>query len=357
MTVEKKYINQIQDFDELKGVWLELEKGQDMTAYQSFSWNRLLVQEQFNTFMSKFFSTIIVYVVKDRSKVKVILPLIVQKRSNKTKWFGRKKGVYILGHESYSDYLNAIYENIDKESFETLLDRLKKDLEHYIFNFTDLIEGTLFEKYVEQTSITKQESTVSVAVSKVESAENYTQNLSKHVRQNLRTALNRMSKDNIKYEYKVIWGKVDDIDTLDKLRELHIERMSQKNNVDTDLIHRISSAVRIHYRRKKELKNNIVYESMKVMENSVFVIVYLNGQISGYLYGLQEQHTIRIMQNCFRSEYKFYSPMFKGAYDFLLDCYQNDAIQRIDFTRGNESYKYQLAGEETILKQYCGMIE
>lgn len=356
MRIEKKYISQIQNFDKLKGMWLELEKGQDMTVYQSFSWNRLLVQEQFNMFMSKFFSMIVVYIVMDGNNAKIILPLIVQKRSNKTKWFGRKKGVYILGHASYSDYLNAVYENIDKESFDILMDNLKKDYADYVFTFTDLIEGTQFEMLVEQTGVAKLDSTVSVAVSKAESAEKYTKSLSKHVRQNLRTALNRMNKDGIEYEHKVVFGKILDIDMLDELRKLHIERMNEKNNVGTDLIHKISSVVRIYYRKKKELHNNIVYESMRTMENSVFVLVYLNGQICGYLYGLQEQHTIRIMQNCFRSEYKFYSPMFRGTYDFLLDCYQKSDIQKVDFTRGNESYKYQLAGVESTLKQYRGKL-
>lgn len=354
IVVEKIFINQIEDFDAIREEWEKIEKGNDMTAYQSFSWNKLLVQEHFNTFFHNFFSSLIVYMVKDGDQIKIIFPIIVQKKSNKTKWFGREKGVYILGHASYSDYLNAIYCNTDDKAFEALVDNLKNDLGHYIFNFTDLVEGTSFEKFIERKGITKLESTVSVAVEKCASAEAYTKMLSKHVRQNLRTALNRMTKDGIKYEYKVIYGKIDDINVLEQLRELHINRMSEKNNVDTDWIHKLSSMVRINYRKRKELKNNVVYEGMKTLDNSVFVIVYLNNQISGYLYGLQEAHTVRIMQNCFRSDYKFYSPMFRGTYDFLIDCYQNDLIQKIDFTRGDESYKYQLAGKETVLKQYSG---
>lgn len=354
--VDKIFVKNIEDFDSIRDDWEKLEKGKEMTVYQSFSWNRLLIQEHFNTFLVHLFSSIVIYTVKENNKINAIIPLIVQKRSNKTKWFGRNRGVYILGHASYSDYLNVIYEDIDDNVFERLLVQLKKDLGSYIFNFTDLIEGTKFENFIERKGIKKQDSTVSVAVNKCESAEDYNKILSKHVRQNLRTAVNRMNKDGIKYEYKIIWGKIEDCSLLEQLRELHIERMSVKNNVDTDLIHKLSSKVRIFYKRRKELSNNIVYESMKIMENSVFVIVYLNNQISGYLYGLYESHKVYIMQNCFKNEYKFYSPMFRGTYDFLIDCYQNDMIQQVDFTRGNENYKYQLAGVETVLKNFCGRI-
>lgn len=357
MIVEKKYISEIKDFEECKELWNELEKGCEMTVYQSFEWNYLLVQEQLNLFMSKFFSKIIIYFVWDEERhIKAILPLIYQRIGNITKWFGRKKGIYILGHGSYSDYLNAIYGEVDEEILELLINTIKVDFGHMMVHFTDLIEGTMFEKCLDSIGIEKQKSDITVAIKRSESAEEYTKNLSKHVRQNLRTSLNRMKKDGVEYRYQIIWGNVEDIGLLNELRELHIMRMSEKNNDKTDIIHKISSSIRIHYRKNKERNNNIVYESMKSMKNSVFVIVYLNDQISGYLYGLKENKVIRIMQNCFNSEYKFYSPMFRGAYDFIVSMYENEDIDSIDFTRGEETYKYQLSGEATILKNYKGII-
>lgn len=353
MVIEKKRIRKIDDFDHLKSEWRKVEEGADMTVYQLFSWNRLLVQEHFNTFMSGFFSDIVVYIAKEEEKVVCILPLIVQKRSNKTKWFGRKKGIYILGHASYSDYLNAIYKKIDTDEMDMLFEILKRDYPNQRMILTDLIEGTLFEKYMEGAGAKKLESTVSVAVAKEESPDAYNKKLSKHVRQNLRTAVNRMNKDGIEYNYKIVNGPIDDKVLLNQFRDIHIERMREKNTIETDLIHKLSSRVRVKYRTHKEKRNNIIYESMRSMKNSFFVIVFINGVVSGYLYGLRDRNTIRIMQNCFRSEYKFYSPMFRGIYDFLIKNYEDDEIDKVDFTRGNESYKYQLAGVDTVLKQYC----
>lgn len=356
MNVEKKSIHHIQEFDELKDDWEVLENGIDMTAYQSFRWNRLLLQEHFNSALADFFSEVIVYSVKEDDKTTLILPLIVQKIRNKTVWFGRSRGVYILGVGSYSDYLNAIYNEVNIAAFELLFEHLKKDFKGLIFNFTDLIEGTKFESFISEIGITAFDSAVSVAVNITKSAEEYSLSLSKHTRQNLRTAVNRMKKDNVNYECRVVFNKITDLKTLDVLRDLHIMRIIEKNYIDTDIIHKLSSNIRIYLKKRKEIKNNIVYESMKSMDNSVFVIVYLNNEISGYLYGLKEGKNIRIMQNCVKTENRFYSPMFKGTYDFLIDCHTNEEVSKVDFTRGKEPYKYQLGGVETVLRQYKGKL-
>ena len=48
--------------------------------------------------------------------------------------------------------------------------------------------------------------------------------------------------------------------------------------------------------------------------------------------------------------------MFKGTYDFLIDCHTNEEVSKVDFTRGKEPYKYQLGGVETVLRQYKGKL-
>ena len=91
---------------------------------------------------------------------------------------------------------------------------------------------------------------------------------------------------------------------------------------------------------------------MQYMPNSCLIVVYLNSKVTGYLYGLRDGTIIRIMQNCFDEKYKFYSPMFRGTYDFILSCYETCDVTAIDFTRGNEEYKYKLGGIETKLYTY-----
>lgn len=351
MRIEKKKILNIDNFLEAKSEWNALENGTEMTVYQTFDWNFLLYREWYATMCSKVVSEVVIYYLFDDVSLHIILPLIIQKHSTKTKWFGRKKGIYILGHGSYSDYLNAVYKEATSEMFDALLKRVRLDYPKLNIDFTDILETTSLNHYFMSQGIKPANKTVTVCVKKFDSVEQYTSMLSKHTRQNLRTAVNRMNTDHVNYELSVL-GAIDDAELLDKLLATHIERMKVKNNNKTDFVHRVSSLIRITVREYKEKHNNVIYSSMKQMKNSCLVIVYLNSEIAGYLYGLRDRGYIRILQNCFNDKYGFYSPSFRGAYDFIIGCYDDGQVAGIDFTRGDEDYKYKLAGIETKLCEY-----
>ena len=340
------------DLDSLSKEWKEIEKSKDMTVFQSFDWNVLLFEEEKKRFFSSLYTKIIVITIHKDNLVYGIAPLIIQKYSNKTKWFGREKGIYILGHGSWSDYLNLIYsDNFTNELFKEVVEYLKLKYKGYTLFITDLREDTRLASWLKSSNARISKKEVAVQVVKMNSPEEYEKSLSKHVRQNLRTAKNRMEKAGIRYELKVL-GKIDDNSLINQLTEIHIARMAKKNMITTDIIHRVSSYIRIKYREKRERNNNIVSESMKTMNESCLVIVYLDGDIAGYLYGLRDDSVIRIMQNCVKDEYKFYSPLFRGAYDFILEQYSDDSIRVVDFTRGDEQYKYNLGGVEVNLESW-----
>ncbi len=350
--IERVEIRTRQDLEKLHDIWRRLSQGTDMTVFQSWEWNELLFEEEKNRFLSTLFTTIYVYISYREDQAAALLPVICQKRSNRTKWFGRKRGLYLLGHESWSDYLNAVYDDAaTQEDLLAMIHRAKEDFHGYLFYATDIRENTLFCDCMQkaQASVTKER--IAVQVDLIESKEDYEHSLTKNVRQNLRTAKNRMVKDGFIYDLEVM-GKTQDETLLHRLTELHIARMKEKNNNTEDLFHRVSSGIRIAYRARREKKNNIITESMKRMEASCLVIVRLNDDIAGYLYGLYDRQTVRIMQNCVKAEYRFYSPMFRGAYDFILSQYDSDHPMKVDFTRGNEKYKYDLGGKEITLFSY-----
>ena len=85
---------------------------------------------------------------------------------------------------------------------------------------------------------------------------------------------------------------------------------------------------------------------MNRLENSVVILVKLNDAVAGYLYGLKDGDSVRIMQNCVAGKYGFYSPVFCGAYDYICSLSgQVSGISVVDFTCGDEPYKLKLAGE------------
>ena len=353
MFVKHVDVKNVDDLNDMESEWKQLEDGSEMTIFQSFNWNMLLFKEWRASKYVKAFSKVSVYIVYNEEKPVLILPLIVQIKTTKIKWIGRKKGLYILGIDSYSDYLNAVYKDISDEALDALFYKIEKDFPDLDIRFTDIVENTYIDDYLKRKKILPCGTGVSVAVKKAESLEEYNQLLSKHTKQNLRTATNRMSKDGIIYEL-IILSRIEDSQLLNNLLQLHMQRMKEKElqAAKHDVVHKVSRKIRVFVRSYNEKHNNIVVESMRTMEQSETVIVKVNSNIAGYLYCLIDRNKIRVLQNCVNKKYSYYSPMFRGIYDYITRLYKRNEIQFLDFTRGNEEYKYKLGGVETILNSY-----
>lgn len=354
MQIEKY---EFKDLHKLKKEWEKLEKGQDMTAFQSFNWNKLLSEEFYSNDYNRRFAKVIYYVLRHEGTVIAIAPLVIQKKTLKLSWFGRKKGIYILGIESYSDYLNFIYSRLTENELRYLVNFIKNEYSLPFF-INNLRSNTIVADYLLQEQYKPYHCSTSVYVQIEQSVEDYNMKLSKSVRQNLRTALNRIKRDELDYKLESR-GKFseDDIVIVEKLLDLHKQRADVKNRKnDTDIFHKFSRILMYKYFERNDIKYNIVKNSMMRMDNSFVYIAKINNEIVGYLYGLKENKTIRIMQNCLDMKYKFYSPMFRGCYDLICsECSKdndNKRIETIDFTRGTEKYKYDLAGKELELHNY-----
>ena len=131
--------------------------------------------------------------------------------------------------------------------------------------------------------------------------------LSKRVRQNLRTTLNRIRRDELDYKLESRWKfSENDIVIVENLLDLHKKCADVKNRKnDTDIFHKFSRILMYKYFERNDIKYNIVKNSMMRMENSFVYIAKINNEVVGYLYGLKENKTIRIMQNCLDMKYKF----------------------------------------------------
>lgn len=341
-------IKSIKEFEALEGAWKHLENGKDMTAFQKYEWNRLLMEEFFSLLYNRLFAEVKCYVVTEDQKAVAILPVIIQKRNAKILWWGRKKGVYILGEGSWSDYLNFIYKEPNMQAWELILNNLPRP----IF-LNSLRSNTEMCQFLDDRGdMCGQHPSVFVPL--MSDAAEYLASLSKSVRQNLRTAANRMNKGSLVYELRIEDGKLD-ASLANELVSMHYDRAKIKNQrKHKKNLHWISRNLRNSYKEYQNRQYNIIYHSMISNVSGVTVIVYLNGVPAGYMYGVRDSDAVRIMHNCIKEEYRFYSPMFKGAYDFICEEINNKRynVTQIDFTRGNEDYKFQLGGEELPLNNY-----
>lgn len=346
MEIRKIDIHTADDLEVIKKDWIRLESGKEMTIYQSYAWNRLLVESWSKDVKNRIFSRISIYCLYDGSEIRFLMPIMIEKCSIRNRWICKDRGIHILGDGTYTDYLNGIYDQCSQDDILQTLEAIRSDHINMPMLFRSIKEETFFSSVLGK--IGRLEKTgVYVSVKRRNNADTYRKSLSKNTRQNLRTAQNRMEKDGVVYELKVM-DQVEP-DFIEKLKRMHTERLRVKNWNDRSFLHRLSSLIRQHFRI---MDDRLAFDSMKCIKDSVWVVVYLNGQIAGYLYGLKDRKTIHIMQNCVNIKYKYYSPMFRGAYDFIVKTYEGTKTDEVDFTRGTETYKYWLGGSESKLNSY-----
>lgn len=348
--IYKHEIKSYKDIEKIKDKWQYLENGSDMTIFQGFQWNLLLVKQFFNNRYNRLFCKIVIYESEN-----FIAPLVVQPWDIHIKWLGRKKGIYLLGIGSYSDYMNIVYKNLSIEDIEELFVCLMRDYPHFSINLDYIRYDTELKKILEKLEIHPSREFLSVAIPIEENKEKYILNLSKSTRQNLRTSLNRINRDGYTYDIEIIEGILQE-KLINELIHIHLERVLKKNSNESSMKKRISSKIKQLQLRYTELSNNIVKAAMLSMKQSILIIVKLNGYIAGYLFGFKERKTVRIIQNCVVDKYKFYSPMFRGTYDYILKEIEEQNLFYIDFTRGGEEYKYKLGGKDTKLYSYNFLI-
>lgn len=352
MTIEKYEIKTEQDFSKLKNVWNQLETGENMTLFQGFEWNRLLVKEWIGWKLHRMYSRVFVYIALNGSSAVMLMPVIVYKFSTRTKWFGNPKGVYLLGQSSYSDYMDAVYTQFDAKAFEKIRDEIQSDFKGFRICLTSVREDSPLAVYLMKKGVDCQEFTVTVSVKRKASVEEYQDSLDRKIRENLRRSLNRMERDNIVYRLEIL-GPIQDQALLNELVQIHVKRILVKNTKDAGILHILSSYVRKSYRKYRDIHNNIIAMSMKENKKSMVILFRMNGEIAGYEYCVRDGNVIRMLQTCFDDKFKFYSPGFRGIYDYILQCYEDPTIQEFDFTRGNEGYKRQLGGEEKKLYEFA----
>ena len=326
----RKYVQG--DLALLKNDWQELEKGKEMSYFQTYDWYES-INDVVPSQGSVFFLT-----ASKNDKVKLIAPLWILRNNY---LFINKKGCYFWGREGYSDYLNFIYDEFDAESLNALFSFIKSDnkIKKYFLEF--LNEGTSVVPFLEQRMqrVTKI-SFDYAALHLPENKEDYVRCLSKHVRQNLRTAHNRALKDNVLFESEII-QKVDE-KTLKKCWDIRNARLPFKEQRERA---NWSLKTKMHVYLDKKLRIKIPYRNvMEVDKNGNVLLIKSGDDVAAFFYYGYEplKKKITVMTAGTNTQYARYSP---GVYHMFLQIQrwiEDDSVKVVDFTRGNEKYKFDL---------------
>lgn len=328
--------------EDLKKEWLRLEQGNEMTYFQRYDWYKMLANLNQKTKHRHFEITIAVASKQDN--IVLIAPLWIV-----TKNFGKynHKGVYFFGRAQWSDYLNFIYDEFDANALEQLIVAVsnKYDVSNYILE--DLPINTSCFKYLNNKyTHLIEKGDICVELFIPNNLEEYHKLLSKNTRQNIRTAQNRCVKDSIEFEYNFDDKNVD-ISAFARYRDIRLFNKAREcgPSLKSRLIYFIST--KILGRGKYKF---VPYTPFENDHSSHFLTCkdQKGNLCAAYCYGIDNIHNqIVLMAVSTNPDFYKYSPGILTIYNFVIEqMNKENGYTKIDFTRGNEKYKYVLGGVE-----------
>lgn len=326
----------IRQVDDLEAVWNGLQ-GPDMSYFQTFGWYRMQTSA-FPADCRRFVTRFVV--ISKGDKPVMIAPLwIVRKTFN----FLNKKGVYIFGRGGWTDYLDFIYKEFDSEAVKALFAYISEKYNQHNWFLENIREASPLYAYVkDNVEVQSQKSTKCVKLQLPESEELYNKLLSKRSRQNIRTARNRMAKNNIVPETVFSGYSAQDALDAEAMRAVRVKRKV--------------AAYALWKRMALKVLNKLWFNGPKYFplrdtKSSDMLSLRNGGEIMAYFnYGVNAVGTEAVMMAVGTADkYQWFSPGIVAMYDFIIKTINDKSLKTIDFTRGDEPYKYALGGTDHFI--------
>jgi len=320
----------------IKRDWQLLEKGRDMSYFQTYDWYESINDIKPNK------GEVVFIEVLDNKKPLLIAPLWILRHSH---LLVNRRGCYFWGKDGYSDYLNFVYLDFDETALLTLFSFIRKEygITQYYLEF--LQERTDIVAYIDSHMPLVQKDSFSYAALYLpKNVESYSSNLSKHTRQNLRTAHNRMIKDGLSFEYIII-EKCDNIFVRQKCDAIKMQRLPFKRKRESG---KWSFKTKIHIYVDKKLRIKFPYKSvLDADKNGNLLLITCGDDVAAFFYyGYEVQNNrIVVMTAGTNVKYARYSPGFYFMYQQIRNWIGSETVKIVDFTRGGEKYKYDLGCE------------
>lgn len=322
------------DLKQIQEEWKALEIGEEMTLFQSYEWYVMLLKHYIPEDTNHFES--VYALVETDGQPCMIAPLWIIKRSFRIL---NRKGVYLIGRFSFSDYLNFIYQSFDPAAFDYLLKDLHKRYGIKNVCFEDLRESTsIYQHIVTSHTIIENKEFPCVSLQLPPSVEEYHKMLSKNSRQNLRTASNRLQKDGKTLIFNDDDQQVDRQECM-KLREAKLSVKYADFSLFWKYKYRIINRLRYTFPFFTPITHYTKSKVMTAYDEEGKLRAFFN-------YGYDpDDKAIRIMAAGTDLDFARYSPGMLLMHQFILKSIQEGKLQVIDFTRGDEKYKFALGGE------------
>lgn len=335
----------------LKSIWNELYKGNStLSVFQSYefiynywknSWVYFLTHGEIPIF----------YLILEDGIPKMIAPLCKK----------RDGSFEIMGYKNGFEYCDFIY--ADNTNVEKYVSKLLNQLNRKIVFVRIKEDSMLYKSFVGKNNMRDLGESVCINVSLPDNYNDYYKRLSSSVRQNLRTAFNRLKRDGHTTSLKVIksdgncvsWT-YEEMGTLPSTGIVYHERSQSDSSIDTDF----SQMLALYYQRHKErygertsklkmwyMKNiNFMTESLRHMHSSMSVMLFIDNELAAFMSGLKSpgESDYIIPRLSINGKYSFYSPGMLLVNETVRYLIEKTSNRNLDLSLGTENYKTQMGG-------------
>lgn len=325
----------------VKQLWLALYAGNPgFTPYQEYHYCRVV--ERYFVFSTRQRHRNVVYEYRDPTGAGVILfPLHLRTSKQGTV-------AYLWGEFSQAGCLDFIYKaDLRPETFREAFALLARALGKVKFVFSRVSGCSRLNELIRTGLAPEQYSFATescVHIDLATSFDQYYQDLSRHVRQNLRTSVNRMKKENLEFEVRTRTDAPLGMGLLRELFRIYWQRLAEKQ-------------IRFHFTRflpyYLRMLSNPSIVALNKLPNVFSSIIYIDKAIAGFCAGFTSRDgTIILPFLAIDSRFARFSPGGILLTETLRNLMDAGHPGYFDLSRGDEAYKSAYGGVEYLNFSY-----
>lgn len=248
-----------------------------------------------------------------------IIPLVIHKK---------KKIIRGISHYGRLDYEDIISSTKDAVFIKSCFRQILSQYSDYSIRIENIDQdGLLHQCFQEQ--LCEYDKCVSIELK--DSYEHYLEGVSKHQRQNIRTAYNRLNREGITIEVMQYDAQHKVPQSVWKECQLIYEQRHKATGSSWDL----------WYTRK----TNPYHTILRKDANCRTYVLYHQNEIMAYMSGLRGQECYYVPRLCINQKYAQYSPGIILLNE-VIQRLQKEGFSVLDLMQGDEPYKYAMGGVE-----------
>ncbi len=236
----------------------------------------------------------------------------------------------MFGDVNGVDYCDAVYR--DPDTLRDVLLSLSEKVGGIICKHVQ-VESPLYVRLKDVAKVIRIDKNVKIVFG--DDFNEYIKSLSKSVRQNLRTSVNRLKRDGHTLQLKAFYGG------------------------DKQIAHEMKRCLRIYEKRHFErygvktpkwkawllYHQHFATRNYLLLPTALTLVLYIDGEVAGFMSGLLgNAGQFVVPRLSINSDFLFYSPGMLLVQEAVRYFVENTHVRCLDLAKGEELYKYKMGG-------------